>query len=87
MMGALIQSLLTNPSSDRITNYFEYANSFENTSFSDYGVVIVKELINALMNDNSLANNENGMTILQKNSSYKSWLNKHSKLLMEINSQ
>ena len=34
-----------------------------------------------------LANNENGMTILQKNSSYKSWLNKHSKLLMEINSQ
>ncbi|NDB28388.1 hypothetical protein EB151_02425 [archaeon] len=87
MMGALIQSLLTNPSSDRITNYFEYANSFENTSFSDYGVVIVKELINALMNDNPLANNENGMTILQKNSSYKSWLNKHSKLLMEINSQ
>ncbi len=87
MMGALIQSLLSNLSSDRITNYFEYANSFENTSFSDYGVVIVKELINALINDNPLANNENGMTILQKNSSYKSWLNKHSKLLMEINSQ
>ncbi|MDH5645780.1 MAG: MoxR family ATPase, partial [Candidatus Heimdallarchaeota archaeon] len=49
LMGAIISALLGKISSERITSFFAYVSQFENTQYSDYAVVVVKEALNAFI--------------------------------------
>ena len=47
LMASLIRALLSKVADDRINGFFNYVAQFEESRFSDYGVVLVKETFDA----------------------------------------
>lgn len=48
LMGGLIRELMNGLNDDKISNFFAYVNQFENTTYSDHAIVLIKETLNAI---------------------------------------
>jgi len=81
MMGALINSLLQNPSEDRISHFFDYADQFTGTATTDYSVVLVKELITAFNSANRKVDDKKIGSLLSDHPKFKEWVSNNMEIL------
>ena len=75
MMGSLIKSLLTNTDEKRVNGFFNYVAQFEQTKFSDYSVVLVKEAFDAFRQVNRIGD-------ITKHSEFDLWLDRNSSVIL-----
>jgi hypothetical protein len=72
MMAALIHAIRINFTADRVKNFFSYVHRYQKTAFTDYSVILVKELVNAIESMNTSDDNKK---ILLEHPSFKLWVN------------
>ena len=71
----LIKSLLTNTDEKRVNGFFNYVAQFEQTKFSDYSVVLVKEAFDAFRQVNRIGD-------ITKHSEFDLWLDRNSSVIL-----
>ncbi len=74
LMGGLIRFLVDKPTNTRISNFYHYAVQFDGTQFEDYGIVLVKEMINAFKQLNKFS------TLIQ-HPEYLNWIKNHKNII------
>lgn len=74
LMGGLIRSLIERPTDERITNIYNFIYQFEETQYSDFGVVVVKEMALAFSSKNKI-------NLLMQHQSYGKWISRHKDVL------
>ncbi|MHA2502757.1 MAG: AAA family ATPase [Candidatus Kariarchaeaceae archaeon] len=76
LMGALINALLRDSSTERVENYFKFVAHFSGTNAADYALILVKELTSAFQaRDSGLASQ------LSEHPSFKIWLKENIDVL------
>jgi hypothetical protein len=82
MLASLINSIRLNFSEERLTNYFHYADKFQNSPFVDYSVILIKELVQALdVMDKQSSNEISYKERLTEHPSFKKWVSENIDVL------
>ena len=80
-MGALVHTIISNPSDEKIDLYFDFAKYYEDTEFADFSVLLIKELIQALSARDVELDSEYALQVLN-HPKYKQWVETHKQLLL-----
>lgn len=72
ILAGLINALINDLSDERIENYFKFINLYKQSEFSDYCVILVKELLLALQAESD--NDESKKSMVTNHTSYKQWV-------------
>lgn len=75
LMAGLIRALKENISEERISAFFRYVAQFENSRFTDYSVVLVKETYNAFRQINRISD-------LTKHPEFDAWLDRNKSVMI-----
>jgi hypothetical protein len=80
-MGALIHSITSDLTDEKLDYYFDFAKYYEGTEFADYSVLLIKELMQALSVRDEELNSQYSLQVLN-HPKYKQWVETHKQLLM-----
>ncbi len=75
LMAGIIRSLLENPVDARINGFFNYTAQFEDSRFSDYAVVLVKETYDAFRQANRISE-------FTRHPAFDQWLERNTSVIL-----
>lgn len=81
LMGALISTLLQDPSYEKISNYFIFASHYSDSQAADYALVLIKELASAFQARKGTDEGSTLTQLLTDHPSFKSWMNQNMEVL------